>query len=154
MEDIFGKLASDIKRYSTNVAKHTAMAVADELTQTAYDAIETFYADYEPEYYDRHYYNFEENSFRRFYHNNRDKIFSGGVELSTDNMEPDYKGTLDQVFTSVYMGFHGLPLADTPVMDTSPLEMIFTVREKIYNKPDKYIGIGESQAKKYKYSIL
>lgn len=154
MNNIFLLIESDIKEYAQNVLKNTAGAVADELTSTAAEAIDSFYADYEPEYYDRHYINFKNNSFKRFTHNNRNTVYSGGVELSTDQMEPLYNGTLDQVFTSVYMGFHGLPIAFTPVMDTSPFEMIFEKRELIYNNPNKYINIGIKQANKRKYAIL
>ena len=53
-------------------------------------AIWSFYADYTPVKYVRHYYNFLKNSYIKYYKNPHNKIIYGGVELSPDNMKDIY----------------------------------------------------------------
>ncbi len=102
-------LFNALVKYGNDVCRKTTHNIADELTKTASFAIEDFYEDYPPHVYQRHYYNFEKKSFKRYYEHSHGKKFYGGVELTPERMDDIYEGTVSQVFSSVYNGFHGIP---------------------------------------------
>lgn len=122
-KNLIDDIIDDLKTYSSNIAKFAAIEVRDTLAKTAYDAIEAFYADYEPEYYYRNYYNFRKNSYQKYYHNSHNKTFSGGIILTPENMDELYihetispfathstwGASAEQVFNTVMEGWHGLP---------------------------------------------
>ena len=149
---ILDEIAFEIKDYSKNVSKYSAIAASNELVFASYDAIEKFYDDYEPEYYDRHYTNFLKRSYKKYYHNNRDTVFSGGVELSSDFLKDLYRGSTELVFNLVIMtGAHGLdawnqqdirPSNPYKRMSPPPIELITMERDYIYKNPNKCIRAG------------
>ena len=122
-KDLFQSIIDDLNTYSQNVAKFAAIEVRDIMADTACDAIEAFYADYEPDLYLRNYYNFRKKSYKKYYHNSHDKIFSGGIILTPENMDelyihktvsplaehPTWGAPASQVFETVMDGWHGLP---------------------------------------------
>lgn len=136
-----------IKKYSADVCRTAAGLIRDELTKTAAEAIELFYQNYDPSSYDRHYYNFRENSFEKYYAKSGNYYY-GGVKLTPENMEDIYtrdKGNPQEVFESVYAGFHG-PIVgymragfQIPIMNPSPMDLIVAKRDEIVTNPGKYI---------------
>ena len=154
-------LAKDLEAYANNVARFTAQAVADELTKTTYDAIAYFYVSWTPEYYTRHVDNLLFHSYKRFTHNNRNRTFSGGVELSSEFMEDIYNGSPSLIFDIVYKGYHGLdtfsdirPAQPWAITTPSPAQIILAKRDDIYKKPGEYISQGIKKANKQKYLVL
>ena len=105
-----------LERYAKEVGHLTAADIRDELTDTAFYAIVRFYEDYSPTSYKRHYYNFLEKSFRKYYSNAHGTIYRGGVELTPQLMDNIYQSSsgysdsqiTEQVFDTVYAGFHGV----------------------------------------------
>lgn len=160
----------DIKQYASNIAKFTATAIRDDLYKTAYDAIVTFYDDYQPKSYNRHYYNFLNKSFKKYYHNNHDTKYSGGIILSAEWMDDIYRASersdlgTEFVFDLVYEGYHGWDTGWTvpsePVtngfgerMQPSPLDLIEKRYNYISRHINKYINNAEAKARalrKYK----
>lgn len=144
--EITQALYDDLKKYSKNFSIGMATQIRDDLTKSAAVAIEAFYQDYTPIYYQRHYYNFREKSFKKYYDNKHNHIIRGGVELSSENMDDIYQDSTQQVFDMVYAGYHGVasgfeePYTFTPVhvMKPSPLEIIEEYRDNIINHIDWY----------------
>lgn len=159
--DVSG-LEKDLTKYFHKTLSHTTGLIADELTETAAYSIEAFYADYAPIHYRRHYFNFQNNSFRRYYSNPHNKNYAGGVELTPDMMRDIYQDPTEEVFDSVYAGFHGVSSAfvapytftATPVMKPSPMGIILNKREEIVKNIDKYVKKGQDAASKEKYSVI
>ena len=122
-KDLIDDIIDDLTEYSKNIAKFAAIDVREQLADAAADAIEAFYADYEPDFYYRNYYNFRKKSYKKFYHNSHDKVFSGGIILTPENMDElylhqaktpfaehnPYGASAAQVFETVMQGWHGLP---------------------------------------------
>lgn len=156
------QLYNDLKRYGKNFCVGMATKVRDNLTMSAAVAIESFYEDYTPKYYKRHYYNFRENSFRKFYENKHGKIIRGGVELSPEMMDDIYKDSKEEVFDMVFAGYHGVasgfnePYTFTPVhvMRPSPLELIEESRNNIVNHIGAFEKYGYSKASLDSYDTL
>lgn len=99
IEEFVDDIQKDAHKYATNIAKYMAQDIADEMREVAYNAIENFYSEYDPEdsskhnghiYYYRNW-NFRK-SFKRYY-KNRDPYFVGGVELLEDEVPNVYTGT-------------------------------------------------------------
>ena len=101
------ELENHIKKYTKDVMRVTAGKIRDDLTEEAFTSIVKFYTSYSPKYYHRHYYNFMENSFKKYYANPHSKIYYGGVELTPEAMDNIYQDSTEEVFESVYAGFHG-----------------------------------------------
>lgn len=144
MKDEIEKMIND---YGKKVCSKMAGLIRDELTETAQNAIAAFYNDYDPKYYSRHYTNFQKRSFRKYYSNPHNKIFTGGVELTPGLLEEYYQEDADVVFDSVYAGFHGPMGYDVNPskkqilphrMQPSPMDMILDKREEILDNVDYY----------------
>lgn len=161
---------ADLKKYCGKVLSSAAGKIRDELTEEAFNAIVYFYTSWAPKYYRRHYYNFLEKSFEKYYSNPHGTIYRGGVKLTPEEMDdiyqhpkndPDYD-IVQEVFDSVYAGFHGVSsmfvnpytFTVTPVMDPSPMERIYARRDYIERHIDEYIDYGKSQANSQSYSTI
>lgn len=156
------ELYDDLKKYGKNFCVGMASKVRDKLTMAAAIAIESFYQDYTPIYYKRHYYNFRDNSFRKFYENKHGQIIRGGVELSPDSMDSLYQDPKEEVFDMVYAGYHGVasgfnsPYTFTPVhiMQPSPLEIIKISRDNLIKHIDMLEIFGYHRAQLDSYKTL
>jgi len=153
---LIDNIKKDVKEYSKNVCKFASIEVREELAKTAYDTILQFYDDYEPVAYKRHYYNLEEKSFKKFYHNNHNTAFTGGIILSPEWMDDIYRADTELIFNLVYEGFHGLKSYVSPfrpagswgqIMNPSPMDIIEKKRDEIYKNPTSYINKAKIQAK-------
>ena len=155
-------LERDLKKYFYKTLSHTASIIADELTEEARFSIDMFYKDYRPLYYHRHYYNFQKNSFKRYYSNPHGKNYAGGVDLTPDRMDDIYRDPVNEVFDMVYAGFHGPSSAFvspktftvTPIMTPSPMDIILKKQEKIAEQIEDYVIKGQNAAAKEKYAVL
>lgn len=155
-------LESDLVKYFHKTLSYTASLIADELTETAAFSIDAFYNDYSPRYYHRHYYNFKNKSFRRYYSNPHGKTYAGGVELTPEMMDSIYQDPVGEVFDMVYSGFHGVSsgyekpysFTATPVMKPSPMEIILQKKEEIVKGINKYVQKGQDAASKEKYAVI
>lgn len=147
------KLEEKAKKYVQNICRITAGTIRDELTKETASAIAAFYADYTPKYYRRHFYNFQNNSFRKYYSNKHGSVYYGGVKLTPSRMADIYQNPTEEVFDFVYHGFHGVSsgfvspktFSVTPVMKPSPLELIYKKKDYIVNNIDKYIKNAQKQ---------
>lgn len=155
------ELVKDLKKYASTVCVSLASQVRDELYETARYAIEEFYNDYSPWNYRRHYYNFINKSFYKFYRNPHNSIIRGGIELSYEQMDDIYKADTDYVFDLVYHGFHGnvgsflhsisnIP----PVMNPTPLDILYDKRDYLINNINNYTNIAIDKANKVSYNTL
>lgn len=159
-------LAKQLEQYAIQVCVKAAGLIRDELTETASNAIQAFYADYQPIYYKRHYDNFQKRSFRKYYSNPHNKIITGGVELTPNLMNDYYQDPVQEVFDMVYAGFHGpasaIPIGystsnyvgfsnhftPVPQMKPSPMEMILERKEDIVNNINDYIWYAQKHTRK------
>lgn len=163
-------LIDDLKRYSNEVCKSLAVKTREILYETSQLAIEAFYDDYDPLYYKRHNketgrqpYNFEENSFSKYYKNPHNSIYRGGVLLSYEDMADIYQDSTEEVFDLVYAGFHGVASGFVspktfhnipPVMSPSPLELIKIKQKYIQENIEKYRESAVKNANKLSYKTL
>lgn len=149
-------LEKEIKKYLKTYAETYCRQASKELTEFAKDAIQKFYDDYTPKYYNRTY-DLLNNSFEPYYHNNG-RVIYGGVRITSSAMQP-YRGagiSQHEIASSAWrIGLHGFNNRD-------PYDRIYTapplyyVREKMNEKTflDKLNKIGETVAKKQKYTYL
>ena len=184
--NLFDDIASDVQEYAKNVCKYSAIEVREELYKTANEAIDYFYATYTPGDYsfDRNVflvnhpdepYSFIEvhsvyqrnynlyKSFEKYYKNNHDKTFSGGIVLSPELMKDIYRGSRELVFDLAYRGYHGLdswnqtdyrPARPYGVTIPSPMEIIERKEDNIYKHPTPYVNKAVKKANKEKYLIF
>ena len=175
--EISNQLYDDLKKYGKNFCIGMATQVRDDLTKSAAVAVESFYQDYRPFYYQRNYYNFRKKSFKKFYENKHQQIIRGGVELSPEHMDSLYQDPVSEVFDMFYAGYHGVasgfggvginrqtgaiteyePYSFTPVpiMRPSPLEIIQEYRDTIINHIDWYADrYGYTRASHDTYDTL
>lgn len=156
-------IAQEIERYSKDIARELAIKTREELYKSANKAINYFYADYTPIYYHRHLpvTSNIKRSFRKYYANPHNTIFSGGIEMSSGWMNDVYRADTDYIATLVYSGYHGnvlmLPQPITnvpPITHPSPIMRILNTRDKIQSNIS---GIANGISKKvratngYKY---
>lgn len=167
-------IISDIKQYSKDISKYSAIEVREELYVTAFNAIDYFYSEWEPEYYDRHEYKITkwigykpvtlthnpQKAIKKFYHDNHEKVFTGGITLSPDYMDDIYRGEPELIFDLVYSGFHGLnawepesPRPSTPYHVTQPstMDLIADKYNEIAKNPGSYVrkAVIKANAKTY-----
>ena len=155
-------IEKDLKKYVGKIMSSAAGKIRDDLTQEAFNAIAYFYTSWSPEYYHRHYYNFMEKSFEKYYSNPHGTIYAGGVKLTPEKMDDIYQDPTQEVFDSVYAGFHGVssmfvnPYAFyvTPTMKPSPMERILSKRDYIADHINEYIDYGKSRARSQSYSYI
>lgn len=148
-------LEKDLQKWVKTYAEAYCRQAALELTETAKYAIQKFYDDYNPRYYDRTY-DLRDNSYSLYYHNNGRKIY-GGVRISAINMQ-DYKnGTSadDVVGWTWFEGKHGFldHDMDYPIYTYPPINI---VREKRDDAAflQKLTDYATKEAKKQSYQIL
>lgn len=152
----------DLKKYCNKTLASAAGKIRDDLTAEAFNAVVFFYTSWSPKYYRRHYYNFLEKSFTKYYSNPHNTIFRGGVKLTPEEMDDIYQDPTQEVFDSVYAGFHGVSsmfvnpytFTVTPVTEPSPMEMIIAKRDYIEQHISEYIDYGKSKANELTYSTL
>lgn len=144
-------------KYAHRVCSATAGKIRDDLFKEAKSAILAFYQSYNPNYYHRHYYNFEKNSFRKYYSNKHNTIFYGGVELTPQNLDSVYQDNTQEVFDTVFEGFHGpagmfyTPKTFSlipPRMIPSPRQRLLNKQEEIMKKKGNYIAYGKRIARR------
>lgn len=80
------QLQKDINKYLKTFAETYCKQAAEEITNMAEDAINKFYDDYIPYYYNRTY-DLLNNSYSPYYHNNGRNVY-GGVRIHSTNMQP------------------------------------------------------------------
>lgn len=155
----WAEVEKDTRKYVGKILSATAGKIRDDLTEEAFNSIAYFYTSYSPKYYHRHYYNFMERSFEKYYSNPHNVIYRGGVRLTPEKLEELYTDPAPQVFDVVFAGFHGVqsaidfgydarPEATVPNMSPSPMERILAKRDYIADHIDKYIEYGKAQARK------
>lgn len=183
MPDIFDYIKKDIQEYAKNISRYSAIEAREQLYQATKNAIDKFYADYEPgDYHQRKNdfmaemiengeddgYVFTEahsvyqrtynlyNSYKKYYKNNHDSTFSGGVILSPDFMKDTYRGGRELVFDLAYAGYHGLnswepesprPASPYAVTTPSPMDMIEKKYKEIIDNPSSIISIAMKNVK-------
>lgn len=155
-------LEKDLKKYIGNVLSGAAGKIRDDLTDEAFNSIAYFYTSYTPVSYHRHYYNFMEKSFEKYYSNPHGKIYRGGVRLTPEALDDIYQDPTQEVFDSVYAGFHGVSsmfvspytFSVTPVMEPSPMERILARRDFIAANIGDYVSYGKNKAKNQSYSVI
>lgn len=91
VEEFERDLKNECRKYLTTFAIEYCSKAADELTNTAKYAIEEFYRDYNPNWYDRTN-NLKDNSYKRYYKNHGKRVI-GGVYIGSDYMDNYYKKT-------------------------------------------------------------
>ena len=110
----FNEFKSDLRKecrdYLTTFGVTYCKKAADEFTETAKYAIETFYSDYNPTWYERT--GNLSKSYRRYYHNNSRRVW-GGVHIGTEYMESYYRNgevrdPMLVVATAWETGLHGI----------------------------------------------
>ena len=165
-------IQKDAEDYAKNIARIMAMDIADEMTDVARSAIETFYGEYDPEdaskhngrvYYYRHW-NFEK-SFMRYY-KNRDPKFYGGIKLLMEDFPDEYRGTNSNppnVFWRVYAGYHGIASFQSakgsiacrvPIMKPAPMTLINERFDYIVSHLKEYENKAAEKAKECKYKYI
>lgn len=146
--DNFDELIDEAIQFHYDVLEYAATTASEILTETAAEAIDSFYDSYKPKRYVRMFRNFgysggrsskrsyEGRTYRPYVHISPQKtIFSGGVELSWDKMFDDYTDSVENVFWDVYRGFHGPAEYVTP-MKESPLIQIMRARDALEKQSD------------------
>lgn len=146
-------LFNALVKYGNEVCRKTAQNIATDLTKTAEFAINEFYEDYSPVMYQRHFYNFERKSFKRYYEHSHSKKFYGGVELTPERMDDIYEGTVNQVFSSVYNGWHGVPMGkytqEIERMDPTPYDIIYDRYFDIVLNINKYLEQAQGELPRF-----
>lgn len=135
------EIYKELEQYGINICRTAAKIVAKELVETAKTAIELFYADYSPIKYKRQYYNFRNNSFKKYYKKIGNNIFTGGIELTPESMDNIYNYPAPAVHRMVFnKGMHG-PNYNyfVPNMSPTPLEILIQKRDYIYDHGEDYI---------------
>lgn len=149
-------LQKEIDVYLRTYAIAYCKKASQELCKMAKYAIQRFYNDYTPDYYDRTF-DLLRNSYSPYYHDNGKAIY-GGVRIHSENMKP-YKGaglSEFQIASRTWLqGHHGF-------RGTDPYEAIHTYppvalvqmemgNKKFLNDLNKY---AEKEALKKEYAIL
>ncbi len=154
------ELKNDLKTYATAVCVGLATRVRDVMYDEAKTAISIFYADYDPIYYHRHYDNFLQNSFKKYYSNPHNSIVRGGVELTPYNLDDIYRADAGYIFKLVYTGHHGNVGAfphdvyNIPPVTEAPLQMLLDTRAAIISNIGNYKGVAMNAAAKKSYSVI
>ena len=147
--NINNNFKKELQKYSNSFIKGIAQKVKEELIQTAFNAIVRFYTSWSPKYYERHYYNFMDYSFKGYYKNPHNMIVRGGVELTPYRMRDIYEDPTQEVFDLVYQGFHGMAgitNPNIPRMNPSPIQLLYLRRDNIVKNISIYekYGYGNS----------
>jgi hypothetical protein len=151
------KIEKQIEKYARRTCSAAAGKVRDELYKTAQTVISDFYNHYDPKYYRRHYWNFEENSFTKYYDDHGGKsVIYGGIKLTPQSLKNIYEEkNTQEVFDSVFAGFHGVASmfytpkkfsTIPPRMIPSPRQLLLDKQREIIENQDEYIAYGKSVA--------
>lgn len=89
-KELENALMKECDQYQRTFATTYCSKAADELTKTAETAIEIFYSDYEPTWYERTSPSNLKKSYRRYYRNNGHMVY-GGVYIGSEYMDTYYK---------------------------------------------------------------
>ena len=153
----WAQIENQLEKYAKRACSAAAGKARDDLFEEAQAAIADFYASYDPNYYHRHYWNFEKRSFRKYYSNKHSTVFYGGIELTPQNMQDVYQDNTQEVFDTVFSGFHGpAGMFETPKtfklipprMVPSPLQRLLDKRRYILDHQKQYIAYGKKVAKR------
>lgn len=158
------ELQKDINKYLKTFAETYCKQASKEITKMAENAINKFYDDYCPIYYDRTF-DLLHNSYSPYYHNNGRNVY-GGVRISSERMQ-DYKNSWSDFSnwktTSAYdvaswtwkAGYHGYEDGDSrrPIHTFPPIAM---VQMEMGNKSflNRLQKNASSVAEKQQYSFL
>lgn len=163
IRDFYNDIQEDMEKYTKNIAKEMTKKIADEMTKVAQSAMESFYANYSPVYYNRH--NNFLKSYKRYYRNH-DPKFYGGVELLMFEIPDVYSGSNStplNVFWRVYNGYHGIASFqsakgtikhEVPIMSPSPIDIIEEKYEEILANLPSYEADAAKTAKKSGYARI
>lgn len=121
------KLLNDVDKYINSYCKGYCKEAIKLLTEKTRMSVRQFYEDYTPVKYERTF-DFRDNSYVPYYHNNSHGYYYAGVRMTSMNMQ-DYKGALAyEVAHLAYHGWHGDPTGYngkfSPIRTASPLEMV------------------------------
>ena len=161
--NISDELVNDLKKFSGEVSKALAINSRELLFDTSKRAVEYFYNTYDPVSYKRHYYNFRENSFKKYYKNPHGSIYRGGVVLSHESMDDIYQDSTEEVFDMFWHGIHGVASGFVspksfsvipPVTQPSPLEMVEMQRKDIVDNINDYKDTAIEEANKQSYTTI
>lgn len=151
-------LEKQLRRHVRVACSAGAAKVRDELYEEATNAILDFYDHYEPKYYRRYEWNFKKNSFKKYYEDHGgDSDISGGVELTPQFLQDLYKDSTEEVFDTVFEGFHGIAgryhvpsgISNIPPrMVPSPRQRLLDKQKKIMRNKNKYISYAKDVARK------
>lgn len=158
---------SDCKSYYNEFAKAYGRSAQRNYTDAAREAIEQFYADYAPKYYERTN-DLRFNSYQPYYENKGSHIY-GGVRLTPEAMQ-DYVSSYDvdgsgrvigvgvtpkeEVFYRTwYEGLHGYTMTGEPIVTTPPIN-ILKERLSDVSLQDLLYSDGKAAAQSKKYSLL
>lgn len=146
------EVIADLNKYAKNVAKNMAIAVREDIAKQYISLIDTFYKEYEPNYYLRGYGLY--NSFRKYYKNSHDSIYYGGIEISDIKMkDSDYKANKSTVLASFLSGYHGLVSLNIHFA-TEPEKDILDYRNEIYSNILRYNDNAIKKAQMENYKVL
>ena len=151
-------IEKQLRKHVRTACSAGAAKVRDELYEEATNAILDFYNHYEPKYYRRYEWNFKKNSFVKCYENHGgDSVICGGVELTPQSLQDLYKDSTQEVFDTVFEGFHGIAgrYHVPPSISNIPPRMIPSPRQRLLNKhkqimknKKKYISYAKDVARK------
>ncbi|WP_346961244.1 hypothetical protein [Clostridium sp.] len=148
-------LREDIRKYLRTFAESYCRDAEREITKMAKYAIENFYSDYSPIYYDRTF-DLRDNSYESYYKDNGSIVY-GGVRIYSDKMR-DYKSS--NAFEVANLGWHGWHGDKdgykghfSPIYTRPPIAM---VRQWMNNRNFLYTITkkAESKAKKQNYNYI
>lgn len=102
-------LKKDLKKYLSNIAKNMAKEVQIKFELEYQYVIQRFYSEYNPIVYDRM--GGLYNSYSKYYRNNWNRSFEGGISLSTTGIDVQYETQNRRIdaFESFLDGYHGHP---------------------------------------------
>lgn len=112
--DILTDIENDVKKFSNIISKNLANRFAEELVNEYQYIVRNFYAEYTPKYYIRHIHRGYQIdglllTYKKYYKNPHNKIYYGGIEITSEKMYEDYSDSNVDVLNSFLNGFHGRP---------------------------------------------
>lgn len=152
----------DIKEFLNRFGYKYTHLIADDLYSKAELAISMFYVDYEPNRYIRHAGHYSMmNTYHKKTRNFGHMVYYGGIELSPEGMEDDYRSIYgprvdkEFIYDLVYSGWHGQNIIDNfgnyryvaQQMTPDPYSYIESRYNDILN--DDYTTDMKQKARKY-----
>lgn len=130
-------LEDDVKKLSHALSSNLAHKISDEMAQEYQYVIERFYAEYEPESYERHSARGLmpglNKTFKKYYKNPHNVIYYGGIEIDSEKMYNDYHDSKDEVLDSFLAGYHGRPSAGIE-SSLMPYQHMLNFRDGLINE--------------------